>query len=160
MLPVDPVRRGPVEPHVELVVAAHDEAAVIEAKVANALALDWPRERLEVIVASTARRRRHRRARPRRRRRRRARAPARRQDPRPGRGGARRARGEIVAFSDANALWEPGALRELAAPFADPRVGYACGQVAFVNDAGTNQEGLYWRYEMWLRAHGVARSPR
>ena len=31
-------------------------------------------------------------------------------------------------------------------------MGYVCGQVAFVNDAGTNQEGLYWRYEMWLRA--------
>src|SRR5258705_3066723 len=39
------------EPLVSLVVAAHAEAAVIEAKVANALALDWPRERLEVLVA-------------------------------------------------------------------------------------------------------------
>ena len=35
--------------------------------------------------------------------------------------------------------------------FADPAVGYACGQVRFSNDAGTNQEGLYWRYELWLR---------
>jgi hypothetical protein len=58
---------------------------------------------------------------------------------------------EIVAFSDANALWEPDALRRLVAPFADPAVGYACGQVRFTNDAGTNQEGLYWRYEMFLR---------
>ena len=33
-----------------------------------------------------------------------------------------------------------------------PRVGYVCGQVQFVNDAGTNQEGLYWRYEMALRS--------
>ncbi len=41
-----------------------------------------------------------------------------------------RRRGEIVAFSDANALWEPDALRALVAPFADPRVGYVCGQVA------------------------------
>ena len=45
---------------------------------------------------------------------------------------------------------------QLAAPFADPQVGYACGQVDFVNDAGTNQEGLYWRYEMWLRAQESA----
>ena len=57
-----------------------------------------------------------------------------------------------MAFSDANALWDPDALRELVAPFADPGVGYVCGQVRFVNEAGTNQEGLYWRYEMWLRA--------
>jgi cellulose synthase/poly-beta-1,6-N-acetylglucosamine synthase-like glycosyltransferase len=63
-----------------------------------------------------------------------------------------RASGELVAFSDANAFWEPDALRRLVAPFADPRVGYVCGQVAFVNDGGTNQEGLYWRYEMALRA--------
>jgi cellulose synthase/poly-beta-1,6-N-acetylglucosamine synthase-like glycosyltransferase len=81
-----------------------------------------------------------------------------------------RARGEIVAFSDANALWEPRALRELVDAFADPRVGYACGRVRFVqsaNGAGappvaggrqaegsraTNQEGVYWRYEMALRA--------
>jgi cellulose synthase/poly-beta-1,6-N-acetylglucosamine synthase-like glycosyltransferase len=139
------------EPMVTLVVAAHAEAAVIDAKVANALALDWPRERLEVIVAcdgspdDTAER---------------ARAAGadvvlelpwggkvRAQD-----AGVERARGDLVAFSDANALWEPGALRALAARFADPAVGYACGQVRFVNAGGTNQEGLYWRYEMAIRA--------
>ncbi len=65
-----------------------------------------------------------------------------------------RARGEIVAFSDANALWEPDAARVLVGAFADPRVGYACGQVRFVRGAGagaTNQEGVYWRYEMAVR---------
>jgi hypothetical protein len=37
--------------------------------------------------------------------------------------------------------------------FADPRVGYACGQVRFLrSDDGSNQEGLYWRYEMAVRA--------
>jgi hypothetical protein len=144
-----PVARG-AEPLVSLVVAAHAEAGVIEAKVANALALDWPRERLEVMVAcdgspddTPAR----------------ARAAGadvvlelpwggkvRAQD-----AAVERARGELVAFSDANALWEAGALRALAARFADPDVGYACGQVRFVNDGGTNQEGLYWRYEMAIR---------
>jgi hypothetical protein len=139
------------EPLVSLVVAAHAEAGVIAAKVANALALDWPRERLEVMVAcdgspddTPAR----------------ARAAGadvvlelpwggkvRAQD-----AAVERARGELVAFSDANSLWEPGALRALAARFADPEVGYACGQVRFVNDGGTNQEGLYWRYEMAIRA--------
>ncbi|MEZ5119991.1 MAG: glycosyltransferase [Solirubrobacterales bacterium] len=51
------------------------------------------------------------------------------------------ATGEIVAFSDANALWERQALRELVTVFADDAVAYACGQVAFVSDTGTNQEG-------------------
>ncbi|MGI8513393.1 MAG: glycosyltransferase, partial [Solirubrobacteraceae bacterium] len=56
------------------------------------------------------------------------------------------ARGEIVAFGDANARWERDALRELIAPFGDPGVGYVCGQVRFVNAEGTNQEGLYRRH--------------
>jgi hypothetical protein len=146
-------------PLVSLIVAAYNEEAVIADKVRNALALDWPRDRLEVIVAvdggnepghdATA-----------------ARASAAGADtvlalPRGGKvraqdAAVRRARGELLAFSDANALWEPGALRRLAAVFADPAVGYACGRVTFVNDAGTNQEGLYWRYEMWLRGNESA----
>jgi hypothetical protein len=138
-------------PHVSLIVAAHREEDVIAAKVENARALDWPRERLEVIVAcdgspdeTPAR----------------ARAAGadvvlelpwggkiRAQD-----AGVERARGDLLAFSDANARWEPDALRSLAARFADPRVGYVCGQVRFVSEGGTNQEGLYWRYEMAIRA--------
>ena len=47
----------------------------------------------------------------------------------------RGARREIVAFSDANALWEPDAARALVGAFADSRVGYACGQVRFVQAA-------------------------
>jgi cellulose synthase/poly-beta-1,6-N-acetylglucosamine synthase-like glycosyltransferase len=139
------------EPRVSLVVAAHREADVIAAKIANARALDWPADRLEVIVACDG-------------------SP----DDTPARaraagadvvlelpwGGKVRAQdaavecagGDLLAFSDANALWEPEALRALAAPFGDERVGYACGQVRFVGDGGTNQEGLYWRYEMAVRA--------
>ena len=133
-----------------LIVAAYHEEAVIAAKVANALALDWPRERLEVIVAVRRRRRRDRRSAPAGGRRPGARAAARRQDPRPGRGGASARAGELLAFSDANAVWEPGALRALVAPFADPRVGFACGQVALrQRRRARTRRALYWRYEMW-----------
>jgi glycosyltransferase involved in cell wall biosynthesis len=62
-----------------------------------------------------------------------------------------RARHDLLAFSDANSRWAPDALRHLVAPFADPRTGYACGLVRFVDGDGTNQEGLYWRYETWIR---------
>ena len=140
---------------VSLIVAAHREAAVIEAKVANALALDWPRERLEVIVAvdgggdATAELARA------------AGADVVLELPRGGKvraqdAAVRAAAGSLLAFSDANALWEPGALRALAAAFADPRVGYACGRVTFLDQGGTNQEGLYWRYEMWIRGNESA----
>lgn len=147
-------RREP--PMVTLIVAAYREEGVIGAKVANALALDWPRERLEVIVAvdgggaegadRTAERARD------------AGADRVLELPRGGKvrsqdAAVRAARGELLAFSDANSLWQVDALRELLAPFAEPDVGYVCGQVSFINEAGTNQEGLYWRYEMWLREH-------
>jgi cellulose synthase/poly-beta-1,6-N-acetylglucosamine synthase-like glycosyltransferase len=140
-----------VVPHVSLIVAAHREAGIIEAKVANARALDWPPDRLEVIVAcdgspdDTPQRART------------AGADVVLELPWGGKVRAQdaaveRARGTLLAFSDANALWEADALRALAAPFADSAVGYACGQVRFINDGGTNQEGLYWGYEMALRA--------
>jgi cellulose synthase/poly-beta-1,6-N-acetylglucosamine synthase-like glycosyltransferase len=149
----------PPLPILSLIVAAHDEQEVIAAKVANTLALDYPRELLEVIVAcdgcsdETA-----------------SRAKLGGADlvlelPRGGKiraqnAAVQRARGEIVAFSDANALWEPAAARALLGAFADPRVGYACGQVSFVQAAtvaegpagNPNQEGVYWRYELAVRA--------
>jgi hypothetical protein len=139
-------------PSVSLVVAAYREEAVIAGKVEDVRALDYPSDRLELIVAcdgspdATPRRARE------------AGADRVLELPRGGKvraqdAGVRAARGEIVAFSDANARWAPDALRHLVAPFAAaPDVGYACGQVTFVNASGTNQEGLYWRYEMALRA--------
>jgi glycosyltransferase involved in cell wall biosynthesis len=167
-------------PAVSLVVAAHDEQTSIGAKVANALALDYPRELLELIVAcdgctdATAELARA------------AGADLVLELPRGGKIRAQdaavgRAGGAIVAFSDANAMWEADALRALVAAFgeewgyldrgprrarvrgraharrgAKSRVAYACGQVRFVQAASgadaTNQEGLYWRYEKAVRA--------
>jgi cellulose synthase/poly-beta-1,6-N-acetylglucosamine synthase-like glycosyltransferase len=147
---------GPCTPSVSLIVAAHDEAEVIEEKVANALALDYPRELLEIVIVcdgcedDTAAR---------------ARAAGadvvlelarggkiRAQDAAVARSGA-----QLVAFSDANSLWRPDALRMLISAFADAHVGYACGQVRFTQAASgreaTNQEGAYWRYEMTLRGY-------
>jgi glycosyltransferase involved in cell wall biosynthesis len=145
--------RSSQPPDLSLIVAAHDEASVIAAKVENALALDYPRERLQVIVAcdgceddtaALAKR---------------AGADLVLELPRGGKIRAQdaavaQARGEIVAFSDANSLWEPDAARVLVSAFEDPRVGYACGQVRFVQatDGDANQEGVYWRYELAVRA--------
>ncbi len=140
----------PGQPSVSVIVAAYAEQEVIAGRVANLRALDYPRERLELIVAcdgspdATARRARD------------AGADLVLELPRGGKiraqdAAVQRARSEIVAFSDANVRWDPGALRALVSPFDDPRVGYVCGDVRFVNEAGNNQEGVYWRYEMALR---------
>jgi hypothetical protein len=59
---------------------------------------------------------------------------------------------EILAFSDANALWDPTALRALVQPFSDPRIGYVCGCLAYLTADGSNLEGVYWRYENGVRA--------
>ncbi len=142
---------GTVEPPlVSLIVAAYAEADVIAAKVANALALDYPRDRLQIIVAcdgspdDTATLSRE------------AGADLVLELPRGGKMRSQNeavaeAKGEILAFSDANTIWEPDALRRLVNVLKDPSVGYVCGRVNFVNEGGTNQEGVYWRYEMWLR---------
>jgi cellulose synthase/poly-beta-1,6-N-acetylglucosamine synthase-like glycosyltransferase len=137
-------------PTVSLIVPAYDEEEVIAAKVANALALDYPRERLQVIVASdgstdaTAERARA------------AGASLVLELPPGGKvaahtAAAEQAAGEVLAFSDANSVWARDALRRLVAPFADPGVGYVCGQVRFRDPDGNNLEGAYWRYEMAVR---------
>ena len=137
-------------PPVSLIVPAYDEEEVIAAKVANSLALDYPRQLLQVIVAAdgcadaTAERARA------------AGADLVLELPPGGKvaalnAAAERASGELLACSDANSEWAPDALRRLVAPFADPAVGYVCGQVRFLDAGGGNLEGAYWRYEMALR---------
>ena len=154
-----PVRKGDVRPALTVVVPARNEAAVIGEKVANTLAQDYPRDRLEVLVVSDGS-----------------------TDgtdeivadfedervrllPCPPLGkahalnaGAEAARGEILAFTDADMRLVPGALARLVENFADPGVGgvsarrrYRMPQGGEATDSTGTGEGLYWRYETWLK---------
>jgi cellulose synthase/poly-beta-1,6-N-acetylglucosamine synthase-like glycosyltransferase len=146
------VRLGDETPSVTVVVAAHDEEPVIERRLRNLLEADYPREQLEIVVASDA--------------------STDRTDelvegfaasgvrlircPRGGKVAAQnlavaQTGGAIVAFTDANATWAPDALRKLVRNFADPAVAYVCGQLRLESADGTNREGTYWRYELKLR---------
>jgi cellulose synthase/poly-beta-1,6-N-acetylglucosamine synthase-like glycosyltransferase len=138
-------------PAVSLIIAAYDEEEVIERKVANAKALDYPPDRLQIVVASdgssdrTAELARS------------AGADLVLELPRGGKVAAlnaavKQVSGDVLAFSDANSYWRPDALRRLVARFGDARVGYVCGQVRFEGGEGGNQEGIYWRYEMAVRS--------
>lgn len=137
-------------PAVSLIVAAHDEERVIERRIRNALESDYPRERLEVIVTSDGSEDRTVEL---------ARAAgadqvldlSRRGKVEAQNAAVEAAHGEVLAFSDANSFWRPDALRRLVERFADPAVGYVCGQVSFTDEHGVNQEGAYWRYEMAVR---------
>jgi cellulose synthase/poly-beta-1,6-N-acetylglucosamine synthase-like glycosyltransferase len=137
-------------PKVSLIVAARDEESVIEDKVRNARALDYPPERLEVIVASdgsTDRTVALARA-----------AGADQVLDLPHQGKVRTqdaavevATGEAFVFTDANARLDRDAVRRLLAILRQRDIGYVCGQVRFTGD-GENQEGVYWRYEMGVRS--------
>jgi cellulose synthase/poly-beta-1,6-N-acetylglucosamine synthase-like glycosyltransferase len=123
---------------------------VIERRIANLRALDYPADRLEILVTDDASEDATRSI---------AEAAGARviRNPRGGKVAAQNAAvaatdSEIVAFSDANCTWAPDALRVLVRNFADPEVAYACGRLNITNDDGRNKEGVYWRLELSLRA--------
>jgi biofilm PGA synthesis N-glycosyltransferase PgaC len=143
-----------LEPHVSLIVVAHNEQAVIAERLRNCLELDYPRERLQLIVVAdgsddqTAAIARgfadvhvlH--------------QPERRGKLHAMNRAAALAGGEVLVFSDANNRYGHDALRELVAPFADPAVGVVTGRKAIDDGSGRpldQAEGLYWRYESRLK---------
>jgi cellulose synthase/poly-beta-1,6-N-acetylglucosamine synthase-like glycosyltransferase len=141
-------------PTVSLVVAAWNEAEVIGAKLENALALDYPADRLEVLIGSDAsddgtddlvRA---------------CRDPRVRLFPgatRTGKVGVLNrvipeARGELLVLSDANTEFAPDALRKLVRPFDDPAVGCVSGNLRLYNPRRHEyEESAYWRYESFLK---------
>jgi cellulose synthase/poly-beta-1,6-N-acetylglucosamine synthase-like glycosyltransferase len=137
-------------PSVAVVIAAHNEESVIERRLENLRALDYPAEKLELLVTSDASTDRTEELA--------ERAGARViRNTRAGKVAAqnsavRSTAGEIVAFSDANCTWAPDALRKLIGALADPDVAYVCGRLNIQADDGRNKEGVYWRYELALRA--------
>ncbi|WP_250829962.1 glycosyltransferase family 2 protein [Marinobacter sediminum] len=146
-------------PRVSILVAAYNEANDIEATLRNKLALDYPSDKLEILVisdesddgtdeiiervASSAR------------------FPIRlfRQIPRQGKTAGLNTlvpetTGEILLFSDANSQWDTQAVSKLCSNFADPKVGYVTGKMVYVNDDGTlvgDGCSAYMKYENWLR---------
>jgi GT2 family glycosyltransferase len=160
-------RRRPVAsstsawPFVSVIVAAYNEAACIQAKLASALGPGYPHDRLEVIVVSdgsTDATDRLVAAYPD------PRVTLIRQEPRAGKSAALNravacARGDVLVFTDANALFAADALRRLAAPFADPRVGLVSGQGLYAAPGGRDAEAVgngYVRFEAILRSRETA----
>jgi cellulose synthase/poly-beta-1,6-N-acetylglucosamine synthase-like glycosyltransferase len=149
-----PVHKRDIEPTVTFIIAAHNEEVVIERRLANLLTLDYPPQKLEIIVVSDA--------------------STDTTDERVesvatkhprvrlltvSRGGKVAAQnhavrvtdGEILAFSDANTQWKPDALRKLVRNFGDTDVAYVCGSHFYERPAGSNCEGIYARFEGWMR---------
>lgn len=151
-----PYRVADITPSVSVIIAAYNEAGVIAARIENLLGLDYPPERLEVVVASDgsddgtdelARRYESRRVKL-------------LSLPRQGKAPALEAAvaassGEVLVFSDANSMFAPDAVRALVRPLADPVVGGVAGNQRYRSareaaGAGAGESG-YWRFDRWLK---------
>lgn len=153
-----PYARGTGTPSISFVIVAHNEAKVIGKKLENLLSLDYPREQLEIIIASDG------------------------SDdgtdeivagyrdskvrlvacPRRGKipalnDAVASATGELLVFSDANSIFRGDALRRLAAPFSDPKIGGVAGNQTYASsgtEAATGMgERLYWRFDQLLKRY-------
>jgi cellulose synthase/poly-beta-1,6-N-acetylglucosamine synthase-like glycosyltransferase len=156
-----PVRKGPLLPSVTAVLVVRNEEAVIVRKLENLLGLDYPPEKLEIVVVSDGST---------------DHTPAILTDYEKNSGSSTRVRtlikpssqgkaaglndairmatGEIVLFTDARQHIEPGALRLLAENFSDPQVGAASGELMLGNPmSGETSKGmgLYWLVEKKIR---------
>jgi cellulose synthase/poly-beta-1,6-N-acetylglucosamine synthase-like glycosyltransferase len=150
-----PVRLAPITPSVSLIIPVYNEERIVADKLDNSLALDYPRDKLEIVVVTDGSTDGTNRI---------AASYADRhirllfEPPRRGKIAAlNRAvpltRGEIVVFSDANAMLEPSALRYLVRNFADERVACAGGEKRVRGDSSMQGQGesAYWRYESYLK---------
>lgn len=150
-----PVCAAPITPSVSLIIPAYNEEAIIAEKLENTFALDYPRELLEIIVvtdgsddrtpdivreyATRGVRLLH--------------QPERRGKIAAMNRAVPYASGEVLVFSDANAMVEPQALRALVANFADPQVASVGGvkQIRTSASVQARGESAYWRYEAYLK---------
>jgi len=154
------VRKAPdypevTQPRVTLLISAFNEADCIAEKLENSLGLDYPSELLEIVVISDAsddgtdeivtgyadRGVR-----------------LLRMKDRGGKtlglnAGVGEAGGEVIVFSDANAMYRPEAINALVAPYADPEIGAVIGESTYIEpDSNSGRsESLYWRYETAIK---------
>lgn len=151
-----PVAEADIAPAVTFIIPAYNEERNIAAKIENTLSLDYPGDKLQVLVVSNG--------------------SVDRTDeivrgytdprvqlivmPQPGKmealnEGARRATGEVLVFTDADFLLDHHTLREIARKFADPEVGGVCGarntSVVREGDATGEGEGMYARWDKWQK---------
>ncbi len=151
-----PVRKGDDLPPVSLVISVHNEEDVIHAKLKNLLSLDYPRDKLEILIGSDGSSDQT------------DTIIASLRDPRvklfanPQRRGkmttinelVQRAGNGIIVFADARQLFDDDAVKKLVANFADETVGCVSGELMLSKKENPTSQGinLYWNYEKWLRS--------
>ena len=154
--PAQSILKADITPSVSLIIAAYNEEQVIAEKLANSLALDYPNEKLEIIVVSDGSK---------------DRTPEIVRDycgqrvrlvelqDNVGKAYAQneavnQVNSDIIFFTDANVSLEKDSLRKLVRHFQDDTVGCVIGKVTYNNESETTigeSEGFYWRYELFIR---------
>lgn len=151
----DAATDGDSLPLVTFLISAYNEADCIAQKLDNTLGLNYPRQRLEVIVISDAsddgtdaivERYASQGVRL-------LRMPQRSGKTAGLNAAVRESSGKFIVFSDANALYEAGSIRALTCPFADATVGAVIGESKYTvpDSDSARSESLYWRYEVWIK---------
>jgi len=149
------VKKHPITPSVSIVLSVWNEEGVVERKIKNLLSMDYPSEKIEILIGSDGSTDKtnliinrfadkgvilvaH--------------------NQRQGKMATlndlvTRAKNEIIIFNDARQEWKPNAIRELVANFADPKVGCVSGELMLSSDGGATAKGinLYWEYEKFIR---------
>lgn len=146
------IKHKEIYPFVSIIIAAYNEEKIIEKKILNTLELDYPKEKLEIIVFSDAS-----------------------SDNTDniikkyinngvklfrfgGRQGKtycqnesiKKAKGEIIVFSDANSIYDKLAIKNLVFNFSDSKVGVVCGELKYLKN-NISEEGIYWKIERFLK---------
>ena len=150
------VKRAAIEPSVSIIITAYNEERDIREKLENTLLIDYPSEKLEILVASDcssdgtdtivrefANKN----------------VKLLRQPERHGKTAAQNmavenVSGEIILFSDATSMYEPSVLREMLPSFADEKIGCVAGKLVYVDHSSSTvgqAAKSYWSYETLLK---------
>lgn len=157
-----PISIGENEPTASIIVPAHNEAKAIAQKIANLLALEYPRNKVEILIGSdgstdntdTIVRTFESRG-----------VQLICSQKQCGKSGIQNilvgaAKGDILIFTDADCILAPDALRRIMENFFDPSIGLVTCSPAYSNSADnqiSRNESLYWSYENWLRLEESSR---
>ncbi|MBC8180143.1 glycosyltransferase family 2 protein [candidate division KSB1 bacterium] len=156
ILPGRKIKKEPIRPTVSFLISCYNEESVIREKLENTLAIDYPQDKIEIIVISDGSKDK-------------TDSIVReyavngvkliRQEGRLGKTmglnlAVAQATGDIVVFSDANAMYRSNAVIKLVENFANGRVGYVVGEARYVDSvqsAASRSENTYWQYEILLK---------
>ena len=149
------IKRAEITPSVSLLISAYNEEKIIQEKIENSLNLDYPKDKLEIVIASESNDKTNDIVEKYKDRRVKLFA----YHDRKGKSYTiyrvlPKCQGEIIVFTDANAMFKRNAIRKLVRSFNDSHIGCVSGELKYTNPQKAvvgDVEGIYWKYEILLK---------